>query len=78
MSGLCFSSESTFIEFLAINANFSVAAHMGHSTGGSTPVSQKNEIPTDDRAIVTAASDCAMLCTQSLVVQIVELLGLRL
>ena len=66
------------MEFLAIIANFSVAAHMGHSTGGSIPVSQKNGIPTGDRAIVTAAADCAMLCAQSLVVQIVELLGLRL
>ena len=78
MSGLCFSSESTFIEFLAIIANFSVAAHMGHSTGGSTPVSQKNGVPTGDRAIVIAAADCDMLCAQKLFVQISLLLGLRL
>ena len=78
MSGLCFSNESTFIEFLAIIANFRVAAHMGRSTGGSTPVSQKNGMPTGDRAIVIAAADCAMLSAQELFVQINVLLGLRL
>ena len=78
MSGLCFSSESTFIEFLAIIANFSVAAHMGHSTRGSIPLSQKKGMPTGDRAIDTAAADCAMLYAQRLFVQIIGLLVLRL
>ncbi|XP_075246026.1 sugar phosphate exchanger 3-like [Convolutriloba macropyga] len=43
---------------------------MGRSTGGSTPVSQKNGMPTGDRAIVIAAADCAMLSAQELFVQI--------
>ena len=76
MSGLCFNRESKFIDFLAIIANLSVAAHVGHSTGGSIPLSQKKGMPTGDRAIGTAA-DCAMLCAQSSFVQNIDLLGSR-
>ena len=76
MSGLCFNRESTFIEFLAIIANLSVAAHVGLSTGGSIPLSQKKGMPTGDRAIVTAA-DCAILCGQSSHVQNIDLLDSR-
>ena len=60
MSGLSFNRESTFFEFLAIIASLRVAAHIGHSTGGSIPLSQKKGMPTGERAIATAA-DCAIL-----------------
>ena len=66
ISGFCFNRESTFMEFLALIASLSVAAQMGHSTGGSMPLSQKKGIPTGDHAMVTAA-DCAMLCPPNLV-----------
>ena len=50
---------------------------MGHSTGGSIPLSQKKGMPTGDRAIGTADADCATLYAQKLFVWIVGLLGLR-
>ena len=57
-------------------ANFSVAAQVSYSTGGSIPLSQKKGMPTEDRAMGTAA-DCAMLNAQSSCVQNAGLLGCR-
>ena len=38
-SGFCLRRESTLMESLAKNASLRVEAHVGHSTGGSMPLS---------------------------------------
>ena len=54
------------MQSLAMIASLRVDAHVGHSTGGSRPLSQKKGMPTGDRDIGTVA-DCTMLCTPNLV-----------